>query len=197
MILSSTEAECLSPENSLTLPSIPLNLTLNNQNYSSIGAHFVFYNPPKVMEAEPLKGPVQGSTEVNIWGTQYQRDRNISCFFGKIEVHAKFVSKQHLICKSPQMKNPGDVQLIVKYQDDRFESDILTYTYFANPTISPQPLEPSCGPTSGFTQFKIRGSNFVEFGFGTAKCIFNGTIYMNATVLDKNSMVCDSPPLDS
>jgi len=29
-ILSSTEAECLTPENSFTLPSVPLNLTLNN-----------------------------------------------------------------------------------------------------------------------------------------------------------------------
>mmetsp|Transcript_34677 Transcript_34677/g.53141 ORF Transcript_34677/g.53141 Transcript_34677/m.53141 type:complete len:244 (+) Transcript_34677:621-1352(+) len=30
MVLSTTEAECLSPENSFTLPSVPLNLTLNN-----------------------------------------------------------------------------------------------------------------------------------------------------------------------
>mmetsp|Transcript_34677 Transcript_34677/g.53142 ORF Transcript_34677/g.53142 Transcript_34677/m.53142 type:complete len:168 (+) Transcript_34677:1593-2096(+) len=86
---------------------------------------------------------------------------------------------------------------MVKYKDDRFESDILTYTYFANPIVSPQPLEPACGPTEGYTQITVKGQNFVEFGFGSAKCIFNGTYFTNATVLNKDTIVCDSPPLET
>lgn len=32
-------------------------------------------------------------------------------------------------------------------------------------------------------------------GFGKVKCIFNDTIYMNATILEENIIKCDSPPL--
>lgn len=58
-------------------------------------------------------------------------------------------------------------------------------------------LSPPCGPVEGFTQITVRGKNFVEFHFGQAKCIFNETIFMNATVLNSNTMVCDSPILDT
>jgi hypothetical protein len=73
---------------------------------------------------------------------------------------------------------------------------VLTYTYFDSPEITAAP-GPACGPTKGYTQILLHGKNFVEFGFGTAKCIFNGTIYMNATVVDKTKLYCDSPPLES
>lgn len=42
----------------------------------------------------------------------------------------------------------------------------------------------------------MMGNNFAEEKFGKAKCIFNDTIFTNATVLDKTAIVCDSPPLD-
>jgi hypothetical protein len=43
----------------------------------------------------------------------------------------------------------------------------------------------------------VKGKNFVEFGFGKAKCIFNNTYWMNATVVDKTKIYCDSPKLVS
>jgi hypothetical protein len=45
-----------------------LNLTLNNQNYTQDDIRFLYYNPPKILNAEPLLGPVRGGTEVNLWG---------------------------------------------------------------------------------------------------------------------------------
>lgn len=32
-------------------------------------------------------------------------------------------------------------------------------------------------------------------GFGKVKCIFNDTIFMNATIMTNDSIKCDSPPL--
>jgi hypothetical protein len=32
-------------------------------------------------------------------------------------------------------------------------------------------------------------------GFGKVKCIFNGTEYMNATIMETDIIKCDSPPL--
>ena len=60
-----------------------------------------------------------------------------------------------------------------------------------------EPVIPSCGATEGFTQITVRGKNFIEQGFGKAKCIFNETIRMNATVVDEQTIICDSPFLDS
>jgi len=41
----------------------------------------------------------------------------------------------------------------------------------------------------------IFGKNFIDMGFGKVKCIFNDTIYMNATILEQDIIKCDSPPL--
>jgi hypothetical protein len=39
------------------------------------------------------------------------------------------------------------------------------------------------------------GKNYIDMGFGKVKCAFNGTIFMNATILESNIIKCDSPPL--
>jgi len=57
-------------------------------------------------------------------------------------------------------------------------------------------LSPSCGPVEGYTQITVRGKNFLDFGFGRAKCVFNESIWMNATILDPTTIVCDSPMLE-
>jgi large repetitive protein len=45
------------------------------------------------LDAEPLIGPVQGGTEVNLWGSQFEKNRNITCFFNEHQVQAKYISK--------------------------------------------------------------------------------------------------------
>ena len=122
MVLSSTEAECLSPPNNLHLPWAPVNLTLNNQNYTDDDIRFIYYNPPKIIAAEPLQGPVKGGTVVNLWGTQYEKNRDITCSFGPNNVKAKYITKSHLVCTAPPAPRgePGDVMLVVKYAHDRF-----------------------------------------------------------------------------
>jgi len=127
MVISSTEAECLSPENNLALSSVTLNLTLNNQNYTDEMVRFLFYNPPNVMDAAPLKGPIKGGTDVHIWGNKFEKNRNLKCIFGEKVIDAKFISKSHLVCTSPNTTRSGDTKLIVKYENDRFESDVLNF----------------------------------------------------------------------
>jgi hypothetical protein len=49
----------------------------------------------------------------------------------------------------------------------------------------------------GYTQIYVTGNNFNEDnGFGKATCQFNGSYTTNATVVDSNTLWCDSPPLD-
>ena len=62
---------------------------------------FYYFNPPRIMEAEPLLGPVSGGTEVNLWGTKFEHNKNITCSFGGNNVTATYVTKSHLICVAP------------------------------------------------------------------------------------------------
>jgi len=71
MVLSSTEAECLSPRNNKGYDWVPFEFTLNNQNYTDDNVKFYFYNPPHVVDAFPLRGPVTGGTEINLYGVNY------------------------------------------------------------------------------------------------------------------------------
>ena len=57
----------------------------------------------------------------------------ITCFFIDKKVRAKWLFSSHVTCISPNKTDPGDYKLIVKYENDRFQSDVLTYTYFADP----------------------------------------------------------------
>lgn len=72
-ILSSTRAECQTLPNHLkTAQRFPVKLTVNNQNYTdNDDAYFEYFNPPSVLDAGPLIGPVRGGTEVDIWGSSF------------------------------------------------------------------------------------------------------------------------------
>lgn len=72
-------------------------------------------------------------------------------------------------------------------------SNPLPFLYYETPEISS--IEPACGPTYGRTQITIKGKNFIDLGFGRAFCIFNGTRWMNTTIIDKNTILCQTPPL--
>lgn len=87
----------MSPKNNFNPPlvSVQLQLTLNNQNVSD-GLEFIFFNPPGLSEVSPLRGPVTGGTEVNVYGTKFNHARDPVCIFGGITVSAKFYGPTHL-----------------------------------------------------------------------------------------------------
>lgn len=156
---------------------------------------FTFYNPPQIVDAGPLRGPLRGGTEVHVFGPNYDKSREVICIFGSIKTKAQVVTKSHIKCTSPPYSTPRDVSLLIQYANDRFKSSQLTFTYFDVAKIDH--IAPACGPVHGYTQIEVKGSSFVENnGFGKAKCLFNHTYYTNATVKDSNTMYCDSPTLD-
>lgn len=193
-MISQTEAECLSPPNAQKISNVPFKLTINNQNYTDEEKIFTFFNPPSVVDVGPLVGPVKGGTVVNFYGSAFDK-KKITCSFGIYNVTGKFISKSQIQCVAPNYLEPGLVKLKISYDKDRFTSDTFNFKYYADPVITS--ITNACGPIDGYTQFDIIGKNFEEQGVGFAKCIFNNTIHMNATVLHSKAVVCDSPPLES
>jgi hypothetical protein len=56
-------------------------------------------------------------------------------------------------------------------------------------------VQPVCGPEAGYTQLTVTGENFVDLGHDKAVCVFNKTIFTNATVIDEKTILCDSPSI--
>jgi hypothetical protein len=63
--------------------------------------------------------------------------------------------------------------------------------YYGRPLVTK--IEPECGPDSGFTQIEVNGKNFLDLGTSKALCVFNNTIFTNATVFSDTLLYCDSP----
>ena len=85
--------------------------------------------------------------------------------------------------------------MTIKYRKDRFHAGVKIFMYFEVPTVAS--IDPTCGPMKGYTQIYVVGSNFIENnGFGKAQRKFNETYFTNATVVDTNTLWCDSPQLD-
>lgn len=63
--------------------------------------------------------------------------------------------------------------------------------YYNQPAVGT--IEPICGPDYGYTQIKVTGKDFIDLGHNKALCVFNETIFTNATVFNETTIYCDSP----
>jgi hypothetical protein len=83
--------------------------------------------------------------------------------------------------------------LSISYEGEKYTSDSIKFLYYDTPEI--YGISPVCGPVTGYTQITVFGKNFLDMGFGKAKCIFNDTYYTNATIMENDIIKCDSPIL--
>lgn len=107
-------------------------------------------------------------------------------------VPGKFLQTSEIECISPPTDHPGYVPLSVSVEGDLY-SPPVQYLYYETPVITD--ISPKCGPDYGFTQITVRGRNFIDMGHNKALCVFNKTIFTNATIMDAETIKCDSPSL--
>lgn len=192
-IINSTKAVCIAPS-SFLLKEVEVEITLNTRDWTRDGNIFSYYRPPFVYDIDPLMGPVRGGTEVFIHGSNFEDTGSIRCKFGEDTVPGEYININELKCVSPPTDKPGYVTFQVAVHEDDFSSpELFKYLYYDTPVI--HSIEPTCGPERGYTQIMITGDNFIDPGFDMVYCIFNGTIYMNATVYEPHRIKCSSPPV--
>lgn len=155
---------------------------------------YFYYKPPKIFDAQPREGPTRGGTVTMVYGSEFKADKKILCVYGDLRTRGKFISYSQVKCLSPKVPLPGTVPLSVTYEGDgdKFASEQVEYLYYETPEVTS--LDPECGPTYGYTQITVKGKNFVDMGFGKAKCVFNETM-MNATIIDEHTIKCSTPKL--
>ena len=192
-IHSSTEIECVTPPSYEKL-EVPVEITLNNQQYTDDNVPFYYYHPPYTYYISPKIGPVSGGTIVKVMGGNFEDTGVVKCKFGDKLGKGKFISKNELQCISPEVEKPCVVPLRVATRDEEYSSGINTqYTYYDTPII--HFIEPACGPATGYTQITVFGENFPVGYSNNVKCVFNGEIQTDVTIMNYNELKCDSPPL--
>ena len=148
-VISSTEMICESPP-SYDERQVPVEITLNNREWTRDLVQFYYYHPPFIYGINPKIGPISGGTEVKISGSNFEDTGFVMCKFGEIVVKGQYISKNELRCNSTSVENPGYVNLYVAIRPDEFSSGISTkFLYYDTPEINQ--VEPMCGPESGFT----------------------------------------------
>ena len=192
-IHSSTEIECVTPSSYEKLV-VPVEITLNDQQYTDDNVLFYYYHPPYTYYISPKIGPVSGGTVVKVMGGNFEDTGIVRCKFGDKLGKGKFISKNELECISPEVEKPCIVPLRVATREEEYSSGINTqYTYYDTPVI--HFIEPNCGPSTGYTQITVYGKNFPVGYSNFVKCLFDGKIKTNATIMNYNELKCDSPPL--
>ena len=190
-VINSTKVICVSPP-SYILKEVEVELTLNTREWTRDGNIFYYYRPPFVYDIEPLMGPVAGGTEVFIHGSNFEDSGIIRCKFGENIVPGYFVNINVLKCVSPRTDKPSYVSFQVAVHEDDYSSpELFKFLYYDTPVVAR--IEPTCGPERGYTQLVIYGQNFIDPGFDKAYCVFNGKIFMNATVFEPDKIKCSSP----
>jgi len=189
-IINSTKAIVYSPPSFILRQSI-VEITLNNQQYTDDNKIFYYYRPPYLFDVNPREGPTSGGTRVVAIGSNFRDTGNITCKFGDAGiVPGKFLSTSEIECFSPPTDYPHYVPLSVSLEMDMY-SQPVQYLYYEKPVISR--IEPICGPDYGYTQITVYGKNFIDMGHNRAMCVFNKTIFTNATVMEEDIIKCDSP----
>ena len=149
-ILTSTEIECVTPPSFEKL-EVPVEVTLNDQQFTDDNVLFYYYHPPYTYYISPKIGPVSGGTVVRVMGGNLEDTGIVRCKFGDKLGKGRFISKNELECISPAVEKPCVVPLRVATREDEYSSGLNTkFTYYDIPVI--YFIEPSCGPDTGFTQ---------------------------------------------
>ena len=79
---------CLSPSALTALPpptstsSVFLELSLNEQDYTSQGDRFTMYPVPHLIAISPSSGPARGNTTVRFFGSSLLNGSDYRCSFG-------------------------------------------------------------------------------------------------------------------
>jgi len=194
-LINATKLICEAPPTYNGISVTGVDVTLNNQNYTDDDVPYYYYKPPKIYNMIPKEGPTKGGTDVRIFAAEFKSTKSIICYFGDVRTRGKHISKTEVECISPPHQPPEKVMVSVGYEEDgdKSKSDGLPFLYYETPEILG--VVPPCGPTYGRTQINVQGRNFIDMGFNRAFCIFNGTRWMNSTIVDKENIICQTPPL--
>jgi len=87
---------------------VSLEVSLNGQDYSTLGFRYSYQSPPQVSALLPPGGPLGGDTRVRVAGSGLRGGSGYACRFGEVRVHASWdEAAGEVVCVTPPQ--PGHV----------------------------------------------------------------------------------------
>ena len=108
---------CLIP---LHVPAVvPLEITMNGQQYSNNRVNFHFYGHRELTTISPIHGNSDpAGTEVHVFGTNFVDGPDISCTFAGVPVQGYYVSADEIYCPTPIYGSGSVFELLGESQVD-------------------------------------------------------------------------------
>lgn len=194
---SNSEAICITP--SLDPPptsgeaSVFVELTLNEQDFTTDRINFTFYDPPTVTLVSPSTGPTQGGTLLSLRGNFSALGSTYNCSFGTSAslVPATRIAHDILLCSTVALSaGVHSVEVTLNADDYSATSDHAVFRSFLPPALLS--IEPASGTRSGGTLVTLTGRGL---GAGSHRvCAFNSSLLMPATVQHETRLLCYTPP---
>ena len=134
--------------------TVRLSVSYNKLDQAHKPANFTYLTEPQVQRATPLRGPLNGETEVHFkigWSTP---SLQYTCKFGSTVVNSSLVkwseSNQFLSCASPTSDGPGEVPLTLLAVTEQWTRSVFTTEFvYEHPmyvrTVVPRAVRPFTG----------------------------------------------------
>ena len=82
----------------------PLEISQNDQDYTTLRTPFYFYRDPALSRIYPVSGPaVAADTMVAVYGSGFVNSTYLTCRFGATLSYATYVSSNYIICPTPAL----------------------------------------------------------------------------------------------
>lgn len=187
--VDSEHLRCITPP-SVSLLSLPLEVSNNGVDFSRNGARFTFMPSLHIEEILPVIGPVSGGTNVVVHGSGFREARNNTlCAFGGVEVFAHVWSDSKLSCVTPHSSSSGQVPFEITTNVVDKVALPTNFTYV--PAIQLAGVNPSqCGEEGGATVI-VDGHDFLASPSLT--CRFGEREAASATWLSPRRIACLVP----
>ncbi len=207
---SAEEVLCTSPAldssfNHVVSNYVPVEVTFNDQDYTSSGVLFEYHPQLLVYGVYPHHGPAAGGTRVLIFGQNFANTGELYCLFGSDHSHQavpvlEFVNSTHIWCITPpSLRTDFAVNVTVtnnglspstafSVASFNLISGNVRYTYEL--PVRVDDFYPPLGKASGNVSIRVLGQNFLPTL--ELKCRF-ADIVVQGRWIDDGSILCISP----
>ena len=191
---------CISP-NTTAAGAVPLEVTLNGQQFSSdgvlyshIGFAFEDEDQPSRELVSPSSGPVRGDTLLRIYAPSFGGGTAYSCRLNETIVVGSYDSTSELLrCRVPKEGlSLGTYAIALSTNTIDYAPYPSSFEVFA--PVAFDALETWTGPQLGGTTLRVIGSNFETTRASDRICRFGTTLTVAASQVDAATLACVSPP---
>ena len=86
-----------------------------------------------MFDLDPPQGPTDGSTDVNIIGSNFEDTKFVQCKFGDMIVPGEYVSENNVKCVAPESPKAGKVPIQVAFQQGKWSAGNMEFLFYDTP----------------------------------------------------------------